>query len=157
MVRVDECYRYARGNIKSTLVQLFFSFHRGMRVEKTPVQTLASQLSSTLTRLTRVLSSKTSLLQIVLVVATGTVGFFAEKERDFVKDRLGCALDSHHLGEYGRFEFFWYPTSVGVSIAIISLVASITGLLEKQGGTFAVSCCKYSESFIPSHLFFFLP
>ena len=37
--------------LSSTLVQLLFSFDRGMRVEKTLVQTLASQLSSTLMQL----------------------------------------------------------------------------------------------------------
>ena len=35
-------------NIQLTLMQLLFSFDRGMRVEKTLMQTLASQLSSTL-------------------------------------------------------------------------------------------------------------
>jgi mitochondrial fission protein ELM1 len=34
--------------LSSTLMQLLFSFDRGMRVEKTLMQTLASQLSSTL-------------------------------------------------------------------------------------------------------------
>ena len=33
------------GNIQSTFMQLLFSFDRGMRVEKTLMQTLASQLS----------------------------------------------------------------------------------------------------------------
>jgi hypothetical protein len=42
----DESSCYARGNIQSTLVQLLFSFDRGMRVEKTLMQTLNShQLS----------------------------------------------------------------------------------------------------------------
>jgi hypothetical protein len=41
LMRVDERFRYARGNIQSTLVQLSFSFDRGMRVE----ETLACQLS----------------------------------------------------------------------------------------------------------------
>jgi hypothetical protein len=37
--------------LSSTLMQLLFSFYRGMRVEKTLMQTLASQLSSTLMQL----------------------------------------------------------------------------------------------------------
>ena len=37
--------------LSSTLMQLLFSFDRGMRVEKTLMQTLASQLSSTLIQL----------------------------------------------------------------------------------------------------------
>jgi hypothetical protein len=75
-MRVDERFRYTRGNIQSTLMeqgsrltgahmrvektvmqtlasqlssalmQLLFSFDRDMRVEKTLMETLASQLSS---------------------------------------------------------------------------------------------------------------
>jgi hypothetical protein len=42
----DESFRYARGNIQSTLMQLLFSFDRDTRVEKTLMQTLNShQLS----------------------------------------------------------------------------------------------------------------
>ena len=37
--------------LSSNLMRLLFSFDRGMRVEKTLMQTLASQLSSTLMRL----------------------------------------------------------------------------------------------------------
>jgi hypothetical protein len=37
--------------LSSTLMQLLFSFDRGMRVEKTLIQTIASQLSSTLMQL----------------------------------------------------------------------------------------------------------
>ncbi|CAB4013036.1 ---NA--- [Paramuricea clavata] len=48
------------------------------------------------------------------------------------------ALDPYDIGKYGRFEFFLYTTSVGVIIAILSFVASITGLLEKQGRTLAM-------------------
>jgi hypothetical protein len=87
---------------------------------------------------------QTSLFQIVLVVATGTVGYFVKEHHDFIKAALGDgALDPYDFGVYGRYELFFYTTSVGVIIAILSLVASITGLLEKHGGTLAVSCCKY--------------
>jgi hypothetical protein len=48
---IDESFCYTRGNIQSTLTQLLFSFDQGMRVEKTLMQTLASQLSSTLIQL----------------------------------------------------------------------------------------------------------
>ena len=78
------------------------------------------------------------------MVATGTVGHFLKEDHDLVKESK-FILDPYDLGAYGRYEFFLYTTSVGVIIAILSLVASITGLLEKQGGTLAVSCCKYSE------------
>ncbi|CAB4002143.1 DNA transposase THAP9 [Paramuricea clavata] len=74
--------------------------------------------------------------EIVLVVAIGTVGHFVKEDHDLVKERL---LDPYDFGAYGRYEFFLYTTSVGVIIAILSLVASITGLLEKQGGTLAMA------------------
>ena len=51
LMRVDESFGHARGNIQSTLMQLLFSFDRGRRVEKILMQTLASQLSSTLMQL----------------------------------------------------------------------------------------------------------
>jgi hypothetical protein len=90
---------------------------------------------------------QTSLFQIVLVVATGTVGYFVKEHHDFIKEALGRlgdgVLDPYDFCVYGRYELFFYTTSVGVIIAILSLVASITGLLEKHGGTLAVSCCKY--------------
>ena len=55
LTRVYESgFGYARGNIHSTLInsmQLLFSSDRGTRVEKTLMQTLTSQLSSTLMQL----------------------------------------------------------------------------------------------------------
>jgi hypothetical protein len=53
LVRVDESFRYARGNIQSTLMQLLFSFERDARVEKTLMGlTFASQLLSYHSRVT---------------------------------------------------------------------------------------------------------
>ena len=52
-------------------------------------------------------------------------------------------IDPYNLGYYGRFEFFLYTTSVGVVMAILSLVGSFTGLLKKQSGTLAVSCSEW--------------
>jgi hypothetical protein len=43
--------RTLASQLSSTLMQLLFSFDRGMRVEETLMQTLASQLSSTLMQL----------------------------------------------------------------------------------------------------------
>ena len=43
LMRVDESFGFARGNIQSTLKPLLFLFDQGMRVEKTSMQTLASQ------------------------------------------------------------------------------------------------------------------
>ncbi|CAB4002144.1 Hypothetical predicted protein, partial [Paramuricea clavata] len=75
---------------------------------------------------------------IVLVVATGTVGYFVKEHHDFIKEALGDSLlDPFDFGVYERHENFLYTTSVGVIIAILSLVASFTGLLEKQGAIFA--------------------
>ena len=48
-------------------------------------------------------------------------------------------IDPYDFGYYGRYEFFLYTTSVGVVMAVLSLVGSFTGLLEKKGGTLAVS------------------
>ena len=48
-------------------------------------------------------------------------------------------IDPYDLGHFGRYEFFLYTTSVGVVMAVLSLVGSFTGLLEKNGGTLAVS------------------
>jgi hypothetical protein len=39
LLKVHESFRYARGNIRSTLMQLLFSFDRAIRVEKTLMQT----------------------------------------------------------------------------------------------------------------------
>ena len=44
LVQILISFRYARGNIQSILMQLLFSFDRGMKVEKTLMQTLDSQL-----------------------------------------------------------------------------------------------------------------
>jgi hypothetical protein len=38
LMRVDESFRCMRGNIQSTLMQLLFSFDRGMKVVKTLMQ-----------------------------------------------------------------------------------------------------------------------
>ena len=46
---------------------------------------------------------------------------------------------SYDVGFFGRYEFFLYTTSVGVIIAIVSLVGLITGRLEKKIGSVAVS------------------
>ncbi|CAB4045529.1 Hypothetical predicted protein, partial [Paramuricea clavata] len=47
-------------------------------------------------------------------------------------------INTYDLGAFGRYEFFLYTTSLGVIMAIFSLVALITGLLEKKGGTLAM-------------------
>jgi hypothetical protein len=44
-------FRYARGDMQSSLMQLLFPFDRSTRVDETLMQTLASQLSSTLMQL----------------------------------------------------------------------------------------------------------
>ena len=67
--------------------------------------------------------------------------------RDDVNDgRPSYRDDPYDLGEFGRYEFFLYTTSVGVIIAIISLVGLFTGLLEKNGGALAVCCCHLVHS-----------
>ena len=86
-------------------------------------------------------------LQVVLLAATGVIGYFMKEYRDDVNDRLSSdSVDPYDLGQYGRYEFFLYTTSVGVIIAIISLVGLFTGLLEKNGGALAVGCCHLVHS-----------
>ena len=78
------------------------------------------------------------LLQVVLVAGLGAVAYFTKELRDeATKANLG--FDPYDWGRYGRYEFFLYSTSVGVGIAVLGLVCSIMGLLEKKYGAFAVS------------------
>ncbi|CAB4001362.1 ---NA--- [Paramuricea clavata] len=44
-------------------------------------------------------------------------------------------IDEYDEGHFGRYEFYLYSTSLGVIIAILSLVALIAGQLEQKGGT----------------------
>jgi hypothetical protein len=62
LMRVDESFRYVRGNIQSTLMQLLFSFDRGMRVEKTLMQTSCFSDSTLMQTLASQISCKLSLL-----------------------------------------------------------------------------------------------
>ena len=75
-------------------------------------------------------------MQVALLGATGVVGYFLKEMRD--EDNISNP-DPYDIGYFGRHEFFLYTTSVGVVIAILSLVGSFIGLLEKKGGTLAVS------------------
>ena len=58
-----------------------------------------------------------------------------------------CNWDPYDFSSYGRYEFFLYTTSVGVVIAVLALVGSFTGLLEKKSGTLAVSNRLTSRTF----------
>ena len=81
------------------------------------------------------------------MAATGVIGYFMKELRDDSNDgRSSDSYDPYDLGVYGRYEFFLYTTSVGVIIAIISLVGLFTGLLEKNGGALAVGCCNLVHS-----------
>ena len=74
-------------------------------------------------------------LQVILLAATGVVATFLKEWRD----DLPSDDRAYELGGFGRYEFFLYTTSVGVIIAILSLVGLITGFVEKKGGSLAVS------------------
>ena len=76
--------------------------------------------------------------------ATGLIGHFYKEYNDDVKDQRREAgskypSDPYDLGYFGRFEFFVYATSVGVIIAVLSLVWTFIEM-QKEGarGTFAV-------------------
>ncbi|CAB3997954.1 ---NA--- [Paramuricea clavata] len=57
---------------------------------------------------------------------------------DDKKPKNDNEINPYDKGTFGRYEFFLYTTSLGVIMAILSLVALITGLLEKKGGTLAM-------------------
>jgi hypothetical protein len=86
-------------------------------------------------------------MQVVLVAGTGVAGYFMKGLHDDSKPKNDNEINPYDQGSFGRYEFFLYTTSLGVILAILSLVALITGLLEKKGGTLAVSSVK-SETFI---------
>ena len=80
--------------------------------------------------------------------ATGLIGHFYKEYNDDVTDQLRDSgskypSDPYDLGSFGRYEFFVYTTSVGVIIAVLSLVWSFVEK-QKEGarGTFAVGCCE---------------
>ena len=81
--------------------------------------------------------------------ATGLIGHFFKEHNEDVTDQRREAgsdnpTDSYDLGVFGRYEFFVYTTSVGVIIAVLSLVWSFIEM-QKEGarGTFAVGCCEF--------------
>ncbi|CAB4029797.1 ---NA--- [Paramuricea clavata] len=75
---------------------------------------------------------------VVLVAGTGLVGYFMKEFYDGRKPENDDRVNSYDLGHFGRFEFFLYTTCLGVIMVVLSLVALITGLLEKKGGTSAM-------------------
>ena len=64
----------------------------------------------------------------------GFVAYFTKELHD--ADDSNFAYDT---GELGRYEFFLYTTGVGMGIAVLGFVCTITGLLEKKHGALAVS------------------
>jgi hypothetical protein len=82
-------------------------------------------------------------MQVVLVAGTGVAGYFMKGLHDDSKPKNDNEINPYDQGSFGRYEFFLYTTSLGVILASLSLVALITGLLEKKGGTLAVSSVKY--------------
>ncbi|XP_028392768.1 uncharacterized protein LOC114517290 [Dendronephthya gigantea] len=72
---------------------------------------------------------------VLLVVGTGLVGHFMKE----LHDDYDKQDESYNLGFYGRHEFYLFSTSLGVIIAICSIVEAITGILEKKGGVLVMA------------------
>ena len=68
----------------------------------------------------------------------GVVGFFLKEVHDVATEN-DPEIDPYDRGDYGRYEFYLYATSVGVIIGIIGLVAVLTGMIEKNCGALTVS------------------
>ena len=85
------------------------------------------------------------LLQVLLVVGLGAVAYFTKEIREDAKKNFPIR-DLYDFGVYGRLEFFLYSTGVGVGIAVLGLVCSIMGILEKKYGAFAVSIVHCSTA-----------
>ena len=82
------------------------------------------------------------------MAGTGVAGYFMKEQYDDSKPENDNEINPYDLGKFGRYEFFLYTTSLGVILAILSLVALITGLLEKKGGTLAVSSVRGIQQYI---------
>ena len=72
------------------------------------------------------------------MVGIGFVAYFTKELHDELTEG-DPKISGYDLGQLGRYEFFLYTTGVGVGIAVLGFVGTITGLLEKKHGALAVS------------------
>jgi hypothetical protein len=70
-------------------------------------------------------------LQVALIVAAGTVGFFIQQFDQYVDDKGGDGQLVLDFGIHGREEFLLFATGVGFFVAIFSMIIAIAGLQEK--------------------------
>ena len=73
---------------------------------------------------------------VLLVIGLGFVAYFTKEFHDQLeKDGDTIIYDT---GGLGRYEFFLYTTGVGMGIAVLGFLGTITGLLEKKHGALAM-------------------
>ena len=74
---------------------------------------------------------------VLLVVGMGFVAYFTNELHDsYTADKYDKYV--YDTGGLGRYEFFLYTTGVGMGIAVLGFVCTITGLLERKHGALAM-------------------
>ncbi|XP_028392811.1 uncharacterized protein LOC114517322 [Dendronephthya gigantea] len=77
-----------------------------------------------------------------LVIGMGFMAHFTKEFRDFMTSLGGSSFDPYDAGAFGRYEFYLFSVGVGIGIAVLGLICTFSGLMEKKYGALSMTALQ---------------